>query len=70
MNARLEAAAGVRAAFGAGSPEAAAAARLTAGAAKAAVARAHTARGGRVVSLVTLPAAAAVDQTAQAGWFV
>lgn len=61
FNARLERSAGVRAAFGAASREAEAAARLTAGAAKAAVARAHAARGSKVVSLVTLPDAAQVD---------
>jgi hypothetical protein len=66
LNARLERAAGVRGVFGAGSREAAAAARLTAGAAKAAVARAHHARGGQVVSLVTVPDAQQLDEATAA----
>lgn len=64
FNARLEKSAGVRESFGAGSREAAAAVRLTAGAAKAAVARAHDARGGKVVSLITVPDTGQLGATA------
>ena len=66
FNARREESLGVRESFGAGSREAAAAARLTAGAAKAAVARAHKERGGKVVSIVTVPDARQVDDAAAA----